>query len=122
MHRLVITAKLAPGTTHQQIARFISQNRPAMQQGGATGMMIRCGGTLKIILEGPEAVMQATANAARSSGLFTSADTKGAVPIRFRAFDKICLAYAKPEHLDGSLRREIGLLTGLELPQQPLAA
>ncbi|QDI75314.1 MULTISPECIES: hypothetical protein [Leisingera] len=122
MHRLVITAKLAPGTTHQQIARFISQNRPAMQKGGATGMMIRCGGTLQIILEGPEAVTQATASAARSSGLFTAAKAAGAVPIRFRAFDKICLAYAKPEHLGGSLRREIGLLTGLELPQQPLAA
>ncbi|UWQ40226.1 hypothetical protein K3718_11680 [Leisingera aquaemixtae] len=122
MHRLVITAKLAPGTTHQQIARFISQNRPAMQKGGATGMMIRCGGTLQIILEGPEAVTQATASAARSSGLFTSADAAGAVPIRFRAFEKICLAYAKPEQLGAGMRREIGLLTGLELPQQPLAA
>lgn len=122
MHRLVITAKLAAGTTHQQIARFISQNRPPMQNGGATGMMIRSGGTVHIILEGPEAVTQATANAAASSGIFTSAEAAQTMPIRSRAFDSICLAYSKPEHLGGRMRREIGTLTGLDLPQQPLAA
>ncbi|UWQ61462.1 hypothetical protein K3723_11315 [Leisingera caerulea] len=122
MHRLVITAKLAAGTTHQQIARFISQNRPPMQKGGATGMMIRSGGTVHVILEGPEAVMQATANAAASCGIFTSAEAAQTMPIRFRVFDGICLAYAKPEQLGAGMRREVAMLTGLDVPPQALAA
>ncbi|MFY0310301.1 hypothetical protein ACFMBG_10485 [Leisingera sp. D0M16] len=122
MQRLVITATLAAGTTHQQIARFICQNRPVLQKHGATGMMIRSGGTLQIILEGPAAVLQSTIAAARSSAIFGTVEAAGSMPIRFRVFDKICLAYARPEQLEAGMRREISMLTGLDTPPQALAA
>ncbi|WP_027258358.1 BLUF domain-containing protein [Leisingera aquimarina] len=122
MHRLTLTAQLTAGTSHQQIAQFISRNRPAFRDGGATGMMIRSGEEVHFILEGPEAALQNTVSQAKSSPLFVSADVTGAMPIRSRAFDKIYLSYAKAEHLASAMRREVAMLTGLAFSRQALAA
>ncbi|MCF6432002.1 hypothetical protein [Leisingera sp. MMG026] len=122
MHRLILTARLTAGTSHQQIAEFISRNRPAFRDAGATGMMIRSGEQVHFILEGPQAALQNTAGQAKSSPLFASAGVTSTMPVSCRVFDKICLAYARPENLGAGMRREITLLTGLEFTPPALAA
>lgn len=122
MIRLVLSAAPAAGLTHQDIGKFISETRPQCRNGGVTGMMIRNGGTIHFIIEGPQTAINATASQILSSPLFEGTAKGGAMPIRFRALDKICLAYAKPENLSEDMCREITMLTGLEFEQDALAA
>ncbi|WP_264213031.1 hypothetical protein [Leisingera thetidis] len=122
MHRLILTTRLAPGTRHLEIGSYISRNRPALRQGGATGMMIRSGEAVHFVLEGPQAVLELATAQARSSRLFASVQVAGLVPVSCRAFDRLCLAYARPELLTEEIRHEIATHTGLKFQQAALAA
>ncbi|KIC15876.1 BLUF domain-containing protein [Leisingera sp. ANG-Vp] len=114
MNRLTLKATAAAGLSHQDIGKFINATRPHCRRGGVTGLMIREEDAVHFLLEGPEAELQEVTSRIRASGLFGQVLTAGEMPIRFRAFDRICLAYAKPGNLPEDMRREITMLTGLE--------
>jgi len=122
MHRLILAATPAAGFRNLDIARFINETRPFCKSSGITGLMILEGGTMHILLEGPETALKEITARTRNSPLFTAAEPAGSMPIRFRALDKICLACTKPENLPADMRREIAMLTGLEFQPQALAA